>query len=73
MELKLVGVARASLEELLGDYQDFLRQRGLVEWGKNHPMASVVRRLAYAIDRSYKTNAPAARPGDHTPKPRSQP
>jgi four helix bundle protein len=34
MELKLVGVARASLEELLGDYQDFLRQRGLAEWGK---------------------------------------
>ena len=28
-ELKLVGVARASLEELLQDYQDFLRQRGL--------------------------------------------
>jgi len=28
-ELKLVGVARASLEELLLDYQDFLRQRNL--------------------------------------------
>src|SRR6266567_5531500 len=48
MELKLVGVARASLEELLGDYKDFLRQRGLIEWGKNHPMSGVVRRLAYA-------------------------
>lgn len=65
MELKLVGVARASLEELLGDYKDFLRQRGLAEWGKNHPMAGVVRRLAYAENRSYKTyqsyieNAPA--------------
>lgn len=55
MELKLVGVARASLEELLGDYKDFLRQRGLVEWGKDHPMARLVRRLAYAPDRSYKT------------------
>src|SRR5437879_8327585 len=55
MELKLVGVARASLEELLGDYNDFLRQRGLAEWGKNHPMAVMVRRLAYAPDRSYKT------------------
>jgi four helix bundle protein len=33
MELKLVGVARASLEELLGDYRDFLRQRGLNEGG----------------------------------------
>lgn len=28
-ELKLVSVARASLEELLLDYQDFLRQNGL--------------------------------------------
>ena len=28
-ELKLVGVARASLEELLLDYEDFLRQKGL--------------------------------------------
>ncbi len=54
-ELKLVGVARASLEELLGDYKDFLRQRGLAEWGKNHPMSGVVRRLAYAPDRSYTT------------------
>lgn len=57
MELKLTGVARASLEELLGDYKDFLRQRGLLEWGKNHPMAAMVRRLAYAKDRSYKTYA----------------
>ncbi len=55
MELKLVGVARASLEELLGDYQDFIRQRGLIEWGKNHPMSAVVRRLAYAPNRSYLT------------------
>jgi restriction system protein len=55
MDLKLVGVARASLEELLGDYKDFLRQRSLAEWGKDHPMAHLVRRLAYAPDRSYKT------------------
>ena len=31
-ELKLTGVARASLEELRLDYQDFLRQRGLPLW-----------------------------------------
>jgi four helix bundle suffix protein len=55
MELKLVGVARGSLEELLGDCRDFLRQRGLAEWGKNHPMSGVVRRLAYAPNRSYET------------------
>ena len=34
-ELKLVGVARASLEELLLDYEDFLRQRNLPLWGKD--------------------------------------
>jgi len=54
-ELKLVGVARASLEELLLDYQDFLRQRNLPVWGKNHPLAQMIRRLAYASNRSYMT------------------
>ncbi len=57
-ELKLVGVARASLEELLLDYEDFLRQRGLVLWGKNHPTAQVVRRLAYERNRTYSTYKP---------------
>src|SRR5262245_49717594 len=46
-ELKLVGVARASLEELLLDYEDFLRQRGLALWQKNQPTARAVRALAY--------------------------
>lgn len=54
-ELKLVGVARASLEELLLDYEDYLRQRSLTLWGKDHPMAQVVRRLAYEEKRSYAT------------------
>lgn len=54
-ELKLVGVARASLEELLLDYEDFLRQRGLALWGKNHPTAQAVRRLAYEKNRTYLT------------------
>jgi four helix bundle suffix protein len=35
MELKLTNVARASLEELKLDYEDFLRQRGLALWNKN--------------------------------------
>jgi len=43
-ELKLTGVARASLEELLLDYEDFLRQRGLRLWGKDDPRALEVRR-----------------------------
>jgi four helix bundle suffix protein len=37
-ELKLTQVARASLEELKLDYEDFLRQRGLVQWGKDNPL-----------------------------------
>ncbi len=55
MELKLVGVARASLEELLLDFQDYLRQHGLPLWGKDHPRAVAVRKLAYVPDRSYLT------------------
>ena len=54
-ELKLTGVARASLEELLLDFQDFLRQRKLAVWEKNHPMAQAVRKLAYSENRSYTT------------------
>jgi len=36
-ELKLTSVARASLEELRLDYEDFLRQRGLDAWAPDHP------------------------------------
>ena len=57
-ELKLVGVARASLEELLLDYEDFLRQRGLMLWDKNHPTAVLVRKLAYEKNKSYSTYSP---------------
>ncbi len=37
-ELKLTQVARASLEELKLDYEDFLRQRGLTQWEREHPL-----------------------------------
>jgi len=57
-ELKLVNVARASLEELLLDFEDFLRQRGLTVWGKDHATAQAVRKLAYAQNRSYTTYKP---------------
>ncbi|MDP2992633.1 MAG: four helix bundle suffix domain-containing protein [Deltaproteobacteria bacterium] len=36
-ELKLTNVARASLEELRLDYEDFLRQRGLPLWNREDP------------------------------------
>ena len=37
-ELRLTQVARASLEELKLDYEDFLRQRSFVCWDRNHPL-----------------------------------
>ena len=43
-ELKLTNVDKASLEELLLDYEDFLRQRRLCQWEKNDPEALAVRR-----------------------------
>lgn len=53
-ELKLTNVARASLEELLLDYEDFLRQRRLSRWHKDSPQARSIRALykSDASDRS---------------------
>lgn len=45
MEIKLTNVARASLEELLDDYLDYLRARDLVIWGKDSREALYVRKL----------------------------
>jgi four helix bundle protein len=45
MEIKLIGVARASLEELLADYYDLLRVRDLPIWEKESSKARFVRRL----------------------------
>ena len=55
MELKLVSVARASLEELLLVYEDFLRQRELRKWEKDSREALFVRKLSSQKDRSYST------------------
>ena len=54
-ELKIIGIARASLEELLLDYHDFLRHKGFQVWEKSHPQAQDVRKLAYEKNRSYTT------------------
>jgi len=54
-EIKLVNVARASLEELLEDYQDFLRVRVLRLWDKEDREARFVRRLGARKDVSYET------------------
>lgn len=52
-KIKLLGVARGSLEELLNDYQDFLRQRGLKLWEKDSPEAKKIRVLSYKDYKSY--------------------
>lgn len=54
-EIKLVNVARASLEELLADYRDFLRVRGLSEWPANHPYALRLRELNRIPRATYAT------------------
>jgi four helix bundle suffix protein len=41
-EIKLTSVARASLEELKLDYEDFLRHRGLKHWERNHPLRQLL-------------------------------
>lgn len=54
-EIKLTNVARASLEELLIDYRDFLRTRGLSEWPKEHRFTKRLRELNRTPDASYDT------------------
>ncbi len=54
-EVKLTNVARASLGELLLDYEDFLRQRGLRQWGMDSPEAQSVRNL-YQSDKSNRSD-----------------
>jgi four helix bundle protein len=74
-ELKLTGTARASLEELLLDYEDFLRQRGLRLWHKESPEALAVRKK-YLSDQSDRSDASdrsnkadPADPSDRLPRP----
>lgn len=43
------------MEELLVDYEDYLRQNKLELWTKDHPEAQEVRALTYRSDKSYKT------------------
>ncbi len=54
-EIKLTNVARASLEELLTDYRDFLRLRRLEEWPKDHRYAQRLRQLNRLPDATYET------------------
>jgi four helix bundle suffix protein len=44
-EIKLINVARASMEELLEDFRDYLRVRDFPIWDKNSEKALFVRKL----------------------------
>lgn len=48
-EIKLLGVAKASLEELISDLEDFLRQRGLEIWAKTDPRILKFRQLGFKL------------------------
>lgn len=48
-EIKLLGVAKASLEELLMDCEDFLRQNQLEIYPKNDPRITKFRQIAYRL------------------------
>ncbi len=54
-EIKLTNVARASLEELLEDYRDFIRLRDIEEWSKDHPLTQRLRQLNRTPEASYDT------------------
>lgn len=54
-ELKLTNVAKASLQELLEDYRDFMRNSRIEEWAPTHPYAERLRRLNRTPGANYET------------------
>ena len=61
-ELRLVNVARASLDELLLDYEDFLRQRRQPQWDKDSPEALAVRAISKQRRNQPSTSYPTIDP-----------
>ncbi|HEY3855098.1 MAG TPA: four helix bundle suffix domain-containing protein [Verrucomicrobiae bacterium] len=53
-EIKLTNVARASLEELLNDYRDYLRTRDLKIWGKDSKEAKYIRNLGRKTQQTFE-------------------
>lgn len=53
-ELKLVNVARASLDELLLDYEDYLRQNGLEKWPRDHEKAVFIRNIGKRLSAKHR-------------------
>lgn len=56
-EIKLTNVAKASLEELLLDYEDYLRQHKLIKWDKSNARLSALR--AYTQSDQFRNNPTA--------------
>ncbi|MEO7101554.1 MAG: four helix bundle suffix domain-containing protein [Luteolibacter sp.] len=54
MEIKLTNVGRASLEELLADYRDYLRVRDHLIWDKDSKEARFVRDLGRKTPQMYE-------------------
>lgn len=54
-EIKLTNVARASQEELLIDYRDYMRNHDLNEWDRSHPYASRMSELIRNYPATYET------------------
>ena len=75
MELKLTQVARASLEELRLDYEDFLRHRELAQWAVEDPRRRdlVARRCATADEVAAWVKEQHGRDGRHGPESPSSP
>jgi len=65
-ELRLVNVARASLDELLLDYEDYLRHRRLPLWLPDSPEASAVRSVPARWRSQHKDQTDPANPSDLT-------
>jgi len=63
-EIKLTNTARASLKELLEDYRDFMRNRGIEEWKPDHRYALRLRQLNRAPGATYETFKKAIEPSD---------
>ncbi|MFO7536311.1 MAG: four helix bundle suffix domain-containing protein [Kiritimatiellia bacterium] len=53
-EIKLTNVGRASLEELLDDYKDYLRARDRKIWDKDSKEAQYVRQLGRKLPQTYE-------------------
>jgi restriction system protein len=64
-ELRLVNVARASLDELLLDYEDYLRQNGHAQWAKDSPEAKAVRSVGK--DQTDRSDPSEGEPPQPTP------